>query len=78
MDIEVVNSVWPNSWDEAWAVLCRIGYENPKEYYVCFCQKKARCRKSGVKKMFCGKYVLRETRSRHPNSVEERANLSTI
>ena len=41
-DMDIVNSVWPTSWDEAQTILKKEGYENPKEYYVCFCRKKAR------------------------------------
>ena len=36
-DMDIDNSVWPSSWEEAQVVLCRVGYKNPKGYYVCFC-----------------------------------------
>ena len=35
-DMDIVNFVWPTSWDEAQTILKKEGYENPKEYYVCF------------------------------------------
>ena len=58
-DMDFVNSVWPSSWEEAQVVLRREGYENPKEYYVCFCRKKARRRKSGEKKhVYSGKWDI--------------------
>ena len=63
-DMDIVNSVWPSSWEEAQGtcILCRLGYENPREYYVCFCQKKkARGRKSGEKKhVYSGKWDIME------------------
>ena len=58
-DMDIVNSVWPSSWEEAQVVLRREGYENPKECYVCFCRKKARRRKSGEKKhVYGGKWDI--------------------
>ena len=41
-DIDIIDALWPSSWEEAQIILCRAGYENPKEHYVCFCQKKAK------------------------------------
>ena len=52
-DIDIVDAVWPSSWEDAQVILRRAGYENPKEYYVCFCWKKAKGKKSGGKKHPC-------------------------
>jgi len=41
-DMDIVDAVWPSSWEEAQIILRRAGYENPKEYFVCFCRKKAK------------------------------------
>lgn len=48
--INIVDAVWPSSWKEAQVTLYRAGYKNPKEYYVWFCQKKAKGKKTGGKK----------------------------
>ena len=58
-DMDIVNAVWPSSWEEAQIILRRAGYEDPKEYYVCFCRKKAKGRKSGGKKyVYNGKWDI--------------------
>lgn len=60
-DLDIVNAVWPSSWEDAQIILRRVGYENPKEYYVCFCRKKAKGRKSGGKKhVYNGKWDIME------------------
>ena len=58
-DMDIVDAVWPSSWEEAQIILRRAGYENPKEYYVCFCRKKAKGKKSGGKKhLYNGKWDI--------------------
>ena len=58
-DIDIVDAVWLSSWEDAQVILRRAGYENPKEYYVCFCRKKAKGKKSGGKKhLYNGKWDI--------------------
>lgn len=61
-DMDIVNSVWPTSWDEAQTILKKEGYENPKEYYVCFCRKKAR-KSSGKGHVYNGKWDIMENKN---------------
>lgn len=76
MDID--NAVWPSCWEEAQIILRRAGYEDPKEYYVCFCLKKAKGRKSGGKKyVYNGKWDIMEEKNKLVNTVEERAKSRT-
>lgn len=59
--MDIVNAVWPSSWEEAQIILKRAGYEDPKEYHVCFCRKKAKGKKSGGKKyVYSGKWDIME------------------
>ncbi|KAL9966452.1 hypothetical protein ACROYT_G024530 [Oculina patagonica] len=60
-DMDIVNAVWPSSWEEAQIILKRAGYEDPREYYICFCRKKAKGRKSGGQKhVYSGKWDIME------------------
>ena len=75
-DSDIINAIWPSSWEEGQIILHRAGYENPKEYYVCFCRKKAKGKKSaGMKHLYNGKWDIMDGKNKLANTVEERAKL---
>lgn len=68
-DQDVVDCVWPNSWSAAQEILKRVGYEDPKEYFICFCRKKAKrpCQ-AKEKHVYTGKWDImsdRKQRCKH-------------
>jgi len=37
MDVEILTTLWPKSWSDVQLLLKEEGYEDVKEYFVCFC-----------------------------------------
>ena len=74
MDIEIVNSVWASSWEEAQEV--ELDMRILKDTMFAFVKKKARCRKSGWKKRVANVYYERQEAD--IQTLEERAKSSTI
>lgn len=57
--MDILDAVWPSSWEEAQIIPRRAGCMNPKEYYVCFCWKKGKGKNSGGKKhVYNGKWDM--------------------
>lgn len=62
-DKDLVDSVWPNSWSEAQEILRKVGYEDPKEYFICFCRKKAsKTSKTKENHIYSGKWDIMSNR----------------
>ena len=59
-DEDVINVAWPKTWDKAVKIMKKSGYKDPKEYFICFCRKRAKGKKNrnGEKYIYNGKWDL--------------------
>jgi len=60
-DPDIVNAAWPNSWGEVQMLLKDYGYREPKEYFICYCRKKAKRRGNTEKHVYNGKWDVMES-----------------
>lgn len=65
VDLDVLSTLWPKTWNEVQKLLKDNGYEGVKEYFICFCRKEKQYTRDGqTKKKFVydGKYSIMENK----------------
>ena len=65
VDVEILTTLWPKSWNDVQLLLKEKGFEDAKEFYICFCHDEkelTRDGKSTKKFVYNGKYSVMENK----------------
>lgn len=65
VDVEILTTLWPKSWNDVQLLLKEEGFEDAKEFYICFCHDEkelTRDGKSTKKFVYNGKYSVMENK----------------
>lgn len=66
IDRDILITLWPKTWNDVQSILKEEGFEDAKQYYICFCrQEKAVDPDSGASKYsYSGKYSIVENKEK--------------
>lgn len=65
VDRDILTTLWPKSWNDVQLLLKEEGYEDAKQYFICFCREEkevTRDGKSTKKFVYDGKYSVMENK----------------
>ena len=65
VDVEVLTTLWPKSWNDVQLLLKEQGYEDVKEFFVCFCFEEKEITKDGKtskKTVYRGTYSIMDSK----------------
>lgn len=65
MDVEALTTLWPKSWNDVKLLLKEQGYEDVKEFFVCFCFEEREITKDGKttkKTVYHGTYSIMDSK----------------
>jgi len=57
-DKDILLTLWPKSWNDVQALLKEEGYQDAREYFICFCHCETHSANSSTKIKYTGKYSL--------------------
>jgi hypothetical protein len=66
IDRDVLLTLWPKNWANVQKLLQDEGYEDAKEYFICFCREEKKTTRNGkttTKLVYSGKYSLMENKN---------------
>lgn len=58
LDRDVLITIWPKTWNAVKKILKEEGYQDAREYFICFCHYETRSANSNTKIKYTGKYSL--------------------
>jgi len=47
VDMDILLALWPKNWNDVKRLLREEGYEDPKEFYICFCSEEREFKRNG-------------------------------
>lgn len=65
MDVKILTTLWPKRWSDVQLLLKEEGYEDVKEYFVCFCFDEIEFTRDGKttkKTVYHGTYSIMESK----------------
>ena len=65
IDVDILTTLWPKSWNDVQLLLKEQGYEDAKEYSICFCREEKEFTRDGKttkKFVYDGKYSVMENK----------------
>lgn len=61
VDVDVLSTMWPKNWNDVQLLLREEGFEDAKEYFICFCRTEkviTRNGKTHTKFLYSGNYSI--------------------
>lgn len=61
VDVDILTTLWPKNWHDVQLLLKEEGYEDAKEYFICFCHQEKKFTRDGKttnKLIYDGKYSV--------------------
>ena len=58
LDRDILTTLWPKSWSDVQTLLKQEGYQDARDYFICFCYYETRSANSNTRIKYTGKYSL--------------------
>jgi len=65
IDVDILLALWPKNWTDVKRLLKEEGYEDAKEYFICFCSEEKEFKRNGEttkKTVYTGTYSIMENK----------------